>query len=391
MIHSADWHLGARLIDQERREEHQLFLDWLLRYLVAEKVNYLVVAGDIFDSANPPQAALAQYYQFLFQVVQQTECRVVIVGGNHDSGSVLDAPKHLLESLKIHVVGSMPSDTAQCVLEFPEFTLCALPFLRERDVRQGSSGQQYDEIAEEIRQGIQRRYQEALECARKLPDSKKKPVMATAHLTAIGCSLSGSERDIHIGNLGAVSGGCFQGFDYVALGHIHRPQRLGSSENFRYSGSPLPMNFDETQYAKQIVQIEIEGLELKIRTVDLPCFRPLLSFKGEKNQWKAFLKANQSVEHLPAWIELILLGEPASSETQSAMKAEAKDFGMKVLKVLSSTVEILNSESPEFLSLEELDPKEVFRERLRRSGIVEGVEQLEGTFSELLSRMEEAR
>lgn len=104
ILHTADWHLGKKLYKQDLQEEQKLFLEWLLEHIEQEKIDILLVAGDIFDLANPPTEARALYYWFLSKLANK--CQIVITGGNHDSAQMLDAPKELLDLLSIKVIGS---------------------------------------------------------------------------------------------------------------------------------------------------------------------------------------------------------------------------------------------------------------------------------------------
>ncbi|MES2570326.1 MAG: exonuclease subunit SbcD, partial [Verrucomicrobiota bacterium] len=154
ILHTADWHLGARLVNHERGEEHARFLEWMLDQMRRLKPDLLIIAGDIFDSANPTQVALTQYYRFLAGVAHGTESQVLVVGGNHDSALTLNAPRDLLRSLRIRVVGCAPELVTDAVFELGNTVVCAGPYLRERDVRRGAPGQTFEEVAAQIRDGI---------------------------------------------------------------------------------------------------------------------------------------------------------------------------------------------------------------------------------------------
>lgn len=256
VLHSADWHLGKMLGDKSREEEHQHFLAFLLDQIDQLSVDALIIAGDIFDSANPPQSAVRQYFNFLSQLLKTGDCAVVIVAGNHDSPAHLEAPSQLLLAMGAHVVGTLPEDCENLLVplpnaDAPQLVVAAMPYLRDRDLRVGQSGQDMGEIQQALIQGIKNRYEEVEKAAQCWKD-RGVPVLVTGHLTVAGASTSDSEREIHIGGLGAVSSGCFPAsFDYVALGHLHRPQKAGA-EHIRYSGSPLPLSFSEAKDVKEM-------------------------------------------------------------------------------------------------------------------------------------------
>lgn len=242
IVHTADWHLGARLMDCERHDEHRAFLDWLLARLVELRPDLLIVAGDIFDVAAPSQEALKLYYTFLSRLAGTVKCQTLILGGNHDSPATLHAPRDVLRALNVRVVASPPADLGEAVLEFDQVVVCAVPYLKERDVRTASPGQSADEVAAAIRAGIRKHYRSIFTAAQ--AKAAGRLIVGTGHLTAVGSAISPSERTIHIGNLGAIEAACFDGFAYTALGHIHRPQSVGGMSacvmSVRRSHSVLP-------------------------------------------------------------------------------------------------------------------------------------------------------
>ena len=142
ILHTSDWHLGRTLYGRRRQEEFAAFLDWLLGCISTYNIDVLIVAGDIFDTSTPGTAAQELYYRFLARV-GSTGCRhVVIIGGNHDSPSFLDAPAGLLRALDVHVVGQACTEPVDQVLLLhddlgePQLLVCAVPYLRDRDIRQ---------------------------------------------------------------------------------------------------------------------------------------------------------------------------------------------------------------------------------------------------------------
>jgi exonuclease SbcD len=254
ILHTADWHLGARLVERDRLPEHAAFLDWLIDTLRAEKIDALLVSGDVFDAANPPQDAVALYFDFLKRLADLKTVQAVITGGNHDSASHLNAPRELLKRFDVHVFGHAGENNA---VDLGGAVVAAVPFLRERDLRQAAAGETITAVHEQVRTAIRAHYAEQLAACRDLAQGR--PVIAMGHLTVLGATTSDSERDIHIGNLGAVGADLFEGFDYTALGHLHRPQKVASIETIRYSGSPIPLSFSEATDAKSVVLIETQS------------------------------------------------------------------------------------------------------------------------------------
>lgn len=398
ILHTADWHLGARLVDCDRHAEHAAFLEWLLARIEALRPDLLVVAGDIFDTATPPQEALALYYGFLARLARDTRCRALILGGNHDSPATLHAPREILAALNIQVIATLPEDPAQSLFEFPDVVVCAVPFLRERDVRQASPGQTADEIAAAIRNGIRARYADLRTAA--LLRANGRPLLSTGHLTAVGCSVSPSERPIHIGNLGAVEASCFEGFSYTALGHIHKPQSIGGDPRIRYSGSPIPLSFSEVDTTKEVRVIDVADGDLQHHAVSIPVFRPLLRLSCDAGGVGATLAAHQAADERSAlpWIELTVEDGRSHPDLDRQVREAAARLRLRVLKLLIPVPPASATDDGALSSgrapvLAELKPEQVFEERLRRAGIEPASQEgsaLTLTFSELLDGMQPA-
>ena len=317
ILHTADWHLGKLLGDLSRETEHTHFLAFLLDCILAENIDVLVIAGDVFDSANPPQSAVAQYYQFLSELHTRSKCQVVTIAGNHDSPAHLEAPKPLLKLLRTHVIGHLPTDLLDALIpipsaENPQLILAASPFLRDKDLRSGQSGQSAAEIQSALNQSITEIYQQAAARARELYPAPI-PLIALGHLTVAGSNSSDSEREIHIGGLGALPADKFPAdFAYVALGHLHRPQACGRHETIRYAGSPIPLSFSESTDRKELRLLEIQDdFTLSQRSIPIPLTRKLIQIKSDSTaiEQKLHEKAATLASEAPAltpWVEVIL-------------------------------------------------------------------------------------
>ncbi len=396
LIHTADWHLGARLIEQDRHAEHAAFLDWLLARLANLRPDLLLVAGDIFDGATPPQEALQLYYRFLARLAATIRCRTLILGGNHDSPATLHAPREILAALDIRVIASPLADPAGALLAYPEAIVCAMPFLRERDLRNASPGQSPDEIAAALRTGIHQHYRALHAAARALHADL--PLIATGHLTAVGSQLSASERSIHIGNLGAIDAACFEGFAYTALGHIHRPQSVGGRDHVRYSGSPLPLSFAEADLAKEIRVIDIADGALSHHAIPVPTFRPLLRLTATAATLALELARHQAAPEapFPPWIELTVTDGRAHPDLDRQVREAAHGLHLRVLKLLTPLAAAdpaADASAPEPApSLVDLTPEQVFTARLLDAAIDPASDEgraLALTFDHLLSRIQD--
>jgi len=375
ILHTADWHLGARLIERDRLAEHAAFVDWLIDTLRDEKIDALLLSGDVFDAANPPQDAVALYFDFLKRLADLKTVKTIITGGNHDSASHLNAPRDLLRRFDVHVFGHAGADN---LVDLGGCVVAAVPFLRERDLRQATAGETLAAVHGQIRTAIRDHYATLLAAARFLAQGR--PVLAMGHLTVLGASTSDSEREIHIGTLDSIGAEIFDGFDYTALGHLHRPQRVASRDNLRYSGSPIPLSFSEAADAKSVVLIETA--DMKVETLPIPVTRHLIRVKATR----ATLAAD--LDNVPAgsWAEVtVKLDAPEPDLDRQVREAAAGRF--EALKVLAdlpiSETAPWQAKAP---TLHDLQPRDVFRELLTEKQI-EG-EELSAAFDELLALRE---
>jgi exonuclease SbcD len=276
ILHTSDWHLGRRLYGRLRYEEFEAFLQWLENTISTQQVDILIVAGDIFDTMTPSNKAQALYYEFLGRVSRSCCQHVVIVAGNHDSPTFLDAPSNVLKFLNVHVIGTACDDLEDEVLVLgdddnnPHCIIAAVPYLRDRDVRSSSAGESADSKDANVIKGIRTHYDEVASIAKGQQAELIKihqrhiPIIATGHLFAAGGKTTDDDgvRDLYVGSLGKISADMFdEGFDYVALGHLHVPQRVGGRESIRYSGSPIAMGFGEAKQQKQVLLIQFGNSE----------------------------------------------------------------------------------------------------------------------------------
>ncbi|WP_158795660.1 exonuclease SbcCD subunit D C-terminal domain-containing protein [Pedobacter sp. L105] len=371
ILHTADWHLGKRLEQSERTDEHQAFLNWLIVTLQTEKIDVLIVAGDIFDTGSPSNTAFEQYYGFLRQV-KDTCCReVIIIGGNHDSISTLNAPQSLLKYFNVHIIGGVPEEFTDQIIEIShegklELVVCAVPFLRDRDIRLSVAGETMEERESRIKQGITDHYHRFL---KHISNYKLNhiPVIATGHLFAAGSSTSDSEKEIHVGNLGQIGGDQFpKEFDYVALGHIHRPQLINQLNHIRYSGSPIPLSFSETDDKKQVVILEFqEGEMTSLETLEVPCTRRLIRIKGDFEKVKTKLVLLGDPHTLfPAWVEIQVETESTIFDLEEQLNSLIvnKPFIERLFprQFRIKAAQNLDEQTAEAMALTDLDPKTVF-------------------------------
>jgi len=339
IIHTADWHLGKLLNEQSRDEEHYRFLNWLLAVVAEHEVDAIILAGDVFDTANPPQSAVQRYFNFVSGLFRQRECSLVLIAGNHDSAAQLEAPKQALTSLNTHVAGSLAKDPSQRILclpdeEHPKVAIALMPFLRDRDLRVGTAGEGAEEIRAQVVAGIRQRYAEAAEAA--VNAGLECPVLATGHLTVAGSTTSDSERDIHIGGLGAVTCDIFpQQFSYIALGHLHRPQATDAEQRVRYAGSPIPLSFSEVNDVKEIRILDVTDDGITQHGLPVPVYRRLSQIRATNAQLaQAIEEFDPDPGELRTWVEVVVKDAVLENDLNERVRELCADREFDVLKVL---------------------------------------------------------
>ena len=335
-LHTADWHLGKLLNGKSRHLEHFSFLNWLLGAIEEHSVDAVLLAGDVFDSSNPPQHSVKLYYDFVSKL--PGKCDFVVIAGNHDSPAFVDSPKQVLSALNTHVVGQMPSDPQKRIIYLPneensKVAIAAVPFLRDRDIRIGRAGEDVAQIRKNVAEGIQRVY---LETAAVLEKDANTPAIAMGHLTVLGGKSSDSERDIHIGGLGSVSTQVFsEVFRYVALGHLHKPQCPGGDQRVHYSGSPIPLSFSECNDKKEVKIVDLNDGDLKTYSLPVPQQRRLYQIKTKVQDLEASIEQfelKESVEE--AWVEIVITDESFESDILDRVQIATEGKSFEVLKVI---------------------------------------------------------
>lgn len=405
ILHTSDWHIGSTLYGRKRYDESEQFLHWLVETIENHSVEALLVAGDIFDTSTPSNTAQEIYYRFLNEVSRTTCRHVIVTGGNHDSPSFLDAPKALLKAFNVYVVGSAAEREEDEVLVLkdahnnPEVIVCAVPFLRDRDVRQSNEGESYRDKENRLVEGIISHYQKVYEeaCKERNELGKSLPIIGMGHLFIAGSSIykrsgeTNGERDLYVGSLGQVSADRLPSFDYFALGHLHIPQKVAGSETIRYSGSPMAMNFDEIHQQKSVVIVDIHDQNVDIQTVQVPAFRHFEQIKGDWDSIEASLKRLKE-ESFAGWVEVIYEGQEAIGNLRERVYKLVENTSIEVLKIQNAM--LFNAVMKQYekeVELQDLNPTDVFDQCLIDHGIPDDQKiVLKGLFSEVCRQISEA-
>ncbi|WP_346840964.1 exonuclease subunit SbcD [Metapseudomonas otitidis] len=375
ILHTSDWHLGQHFMGKTRQAEHQAFCQWLLEQVRVHEVDAVLVAGDVFDTGAPPSYAREQYYRFIVDL-RASGARLVVLGGNHDSVAMLGESRELLAQLDTWVVPAVVADPDEQVRVLPRrdgqpgAVLCAVPFVRPRDVLLSQAGQSAEDKQLGLQQAIQTHYQalfeRALQC--RAASGGDLPIIATGHLTTVGASASESVREIYVGALEAFPTSAFPAADYIALGHIHRPQKVAGLGHIRYSGSPIPLAFDEARQQKEVLLVELDGSGLReVQALPVPCFQPLLSLRGSLAELPGHLAeaAREGTPERPAWLEVVVTTDDYLNDLQARLAQLCDGLPVEVLRIRRERGAArpgLQGEARE--TLDELSVEEVFQRRL---------------------------
>ena len=405
LFHTADWHLGHCLHGVSRQLEHQRFLDWLLLELQNKQADALIVAGDIFDSANPSAAAQTQLYEFLVKArTQLPALNIVLIGGNHDSASRLDAPSSILNALGVTVVGGLIREDGainwdRLLVPLTNATgdikvWCgAMPFLRNADL----PSEQDDEP---LISGVKALYAQLFgELQAKA--TQDEALILTGHCYMVnGCVSELSERKILGGNQHALPVELFpEDIAYVALGHLHLAQKVGTNEHIRYSGSPIPLSFDESHYLHQVLQVDIKkGQPVETVALKIPRSIELLRIPNSKD-FAGLLDVLEQLElmvfdeDLPLeqrpFVELRIKLEKPEPGLRQQVEDVISKLPVRLLKI--STAYSGGSKSLADVTmeerLEELQPLEVFQRCYQNKFDQEAPENMNTLFNELLENL----
>ncbi|KAB8028535.1 exonuclease subunit SbcD [Fluviispira multicolorata] len=315
ILHTSDWHLGATYEGVSREEDHQYFLKWLIETLITIEIDILLIAGDIFDQTQPSSEAHKCYYQFLFQVSQKTKVKkVIILGGNHDSPSRLDAPAELLKLLDVFVVGGFSGDSQNlerylCPIYSKnneiELIIAAVPYIHEFRLGVRTAFLSEKEIQTDFKNKFTELYKKLADKAEEI--NKNVPLIATGHMACTGSERDDSPLEVHmIGTLGNLPKEIFDSrFCYIALGHVHRSYKIENS-NAYYSGSPISLSIKESKTDRSVFIINIDKANNvpQVEKLKVPILRNIVELKGEIDEIYAKIKNLKWETPLPPFLSL---------------------------------------------------------------------------------------
>jgi exonuclease SbcD len=272
----------------------------------------------------------------------------VVIAGNHDSPSFLSAPKELLKALDVHVVANAATSLDDEVLVLrdgsgdPELIVCAVPYLRDRDIRVAEAGESIEDKGRKLIDGIRSHYEQVAAIAEGKRQQLENdiPIVAMGHLfTAGGRTIDGDGvRELYVGSLAYVTAAVFSdSFDYVALGHLHVPQTVGGSETIRYSGSPVPMGFGESNQRKSVCQVEFRGTVASVQMHDIPVFQHLECIKGNWDSISSRIRELSEMD-FKGWVEIIYNGEHIVGNLRERLETAIVDTQIEILRIKNNRI-----------------------------------------------------
>ena len=269
LVHLSDLHLGKRVNEFSMLEDQKHILWEILRIIGQEKPEGVIIAGDVYDKAVPPAEAVALLDEFLVRLAgMRTE--VFIISGNHDSAERIAFGSRLIRESGVHLSPVFSGEIEPCTLtdEYGEVQIRMLPFIKPADVRHAFPEEEIGDYTDAVRTVIRHMN----------PDPSVRNILV-AHQFVTGAARSDSE-DVSVGGMDNVDASVFEPFDYVALGHIHGPQRIGR-ETVRYCGTPLKYSFSERNHVKSVTVVTLgEKGRTEIRTVPLIPLHDMREIRG---------------------------------------------------------------------------------------------------------------
>jgi exonuclease SbcD len=380
ILHTADWHIGQLFHEYDRTYEHRQFLSWLIETIQREQINVLLISGDIFDTSNPSAASVKMFYTFLNEAVKANPTiQIIITAGNHDSATRLESPKPLLESSRIHIIGLVEKDAAN-EIDYEKLIIpiqdnagiikawcLAIPFLRMGD---------YPAIADcpnPYTEGVSALYKEAYEYALNKKENGQ-AIIAMAHLHTQHAEITDLDKTerLIMGGVECIASTAFhEDLTYVALGHIHKAQKIGGKESVRYCGSPLPMSFSELNYKHQVIVFDLTDENISnLQSIEIPLYVELKRVPSTHSNLAEVVSALQqlpaageNVEVLPYLEVRILLDGPEPGLRHKIETALAgKHVRLAKIDVRYPVISGADHQAESIIAhrLSELKPKDLF-------------------------------
>ena len=342
-LHTSDWHLGRILHGTHLTLDQSVLLEEIGDITEAEKPDALIIAGDVYDRAVPPPEAVALLDAFLKRVIGELQIPVVMIAGNHDSPERLAFGSSILSSQGLWVSGSMELAPPLCIEDaHGPLEIWSLPYVAPGRVR--------ELLGDPTIRGHQSATAAMCDLVRSRTSAPRSVLVSHAFVT--GGTTCDSERPLSVGGAGTVDASAFEGFSYVALGHLHRAQQVGSGP-LHYAGSPAKYSISEISHKKSLnrVEIDAEGCA-QVSRIPLKGARDLRRVSGRLDDLLAGPVQGNPNDYVVA--ELTDEGP-----VRSAI-ARLREFYPRVLHIERATVEQKTATSPSELQVRKLSIAELF-------------------------------
>lgn len=409
ILHSSDWHLGQYFMGMSRQREHQKMMDWLLNIIQDKAIDLLLVCGDIFDTGQPPSYARLMLNDLIIRL-HALGVSSVFLAGNHDSPAVFRENKSLLALLNSFMIESINERIEDNLIVFknanqePELLLCALPFIRARDAyKYGDLLLNNEQKEQQWQHLILQRYQNlsagarAKQAAILAKTGRYVPIVMTGHLTMFGVQESESVRATYVGGIEALALSAFPEADYFALGHIHKAMSLSNTRQVRYSGSPIPLAFDEAEEQKVMLIIDFDAAgQATIEKLQVPVFQKLFKLKTSFDRLEFDLKnlATQAKNGERIWVDLCLESQDFLGDIRSKIDNICTALPLDILKITRLQSDVLPAwhDQEKVITLDELSPNDVFLEKLKEYDLKDEEKQrLNILFLKVLRQLHETK
>lgn len=392
ILHTGDWHLGKNLEGQSRIEEQEQFLDDFVTLVEENDVDVILIAGDVYDTSNPPAKAEKLFYDTLKRVSKSGERLTVVIAGNHDNPERLVAAGPLAMDHGIIMVGTPKTiiqtgtygqhrvvDSGEGFVEVEvkgeRAVILTVPFPSEKRLNEILYGDMDDDYERLESYGDR---MQVLFDTLKTHYREDTINLLVSHLFVMGSAEGGSERSIQLGGSYLVNSAVFpKEAQYIALGHVHKPQIVpGTKHKARYSGSPLHYNRNETNFMKQVLLVDVKaGEECTVTEIPLPVYKPIEVWKCDNVD--AAIKKCEEEKDRNCWVYLEITTDRFIREDEIKQMKELKKDILGIRPITSE-----KEEEQDRRTYTERPFDEIFKEFYKKE---RGVEVTEETLQMLLS------
>lgn len=315
ILHTSDWHLGHTLYNYDRTEEQTAMLQQIIEIVKSEKPDLFLLSGDVYHTAQPSSAVQTLFTEAIVQIhAAHPDMSIIMTAGNHDSGTKHEIFRTPWQALKVYAIGNLNREHPQShIIEIPgKAYVIAIPYSYERSIPEGF-------------------FQDLLQCVEER-NEQQLPIIMMAHTTVKGCDFKGHDNatELTVGGIDSLEiSDLGEGYDYLALGHIHHEQWIrGSHHRIRYSGSPLPVSFDENyEHSVSLITIDKHGDEPQLQKIAIENPHPLVTLPTEN--FVSWNEAKQLLENFPADIPAYIR---LNVEIEDFLPAEANQEAANLTK-----------------------------------------------------------